>query len=144
MRSMVILMLMLVSQVAFLGTAVSGTITKDDAIRIAQKTCANQSDKKNKFVLVTENPEEKAFGWIFFCNTEKYLRTKDRNYMVPGLGPLIVDREGRSEFLSTAMHPSIAIQEYEALHKVKCPAGEYPKKGKLGHIICCPDGAVCD
>jgi hypothetical protein len=65
--------------------------------------------------IISEHTKEYKFGFAFSYSPVRYLSSKNPDYLVPGLGPLIVDRgDHRAYFLSTARPPQQAINEYEA------------------------------
>ncbi len=53
---------------------------------------------------------------LFHYTTKRFLETGDRNALVPGIGPLVVERDsGKATFLSTSVHPTVALTEYERM-----------------------------
>lgn len=89
------------------------TITKQQATEIARKTIADLKSG-TEFVILEDKTVEKDFGWVFIYTPKKFMETKDRKYLVPGNGPLVVNRsDGSTRFLSTAAPPAKAIEEYE-------------------------------
>ncbi len=79
---------------------------------LADKNAANK-DKAQNIALSSKAPEEYSFGWIFFAGSEKYIETGAREDIVPGIGPLVVDRRGYVQFLASSVPPKQAIEEYE-------------------------------
>lgn len=58
---------------------------------------------------------ERPFGWVFFYNSRKYLRTKNFSDMLAGNAPLIVNRETGDLHVTGTAHPiEHYIAEYEA------------------------------
>ena len=88
-------------------------LTKERAETIALKAIADLKSG-NELVIQEEKTIEREFGWVFFATTRKYLETNDPKYLMPGIGPLVVNRvDGSAQFLSTSVHPASAIDEYE-------------------------------
>lgn len=90
-----------------------GPIDRATATDIARRTIAAEPDGP-ELVVMEERTVERAFGWVFFYTTKKYLQTKDPNHAKPGTAPLVVEREdGRTEFLATSVPPAVAIEVWE-------------------------------
>lgn len=90
-------------------------VTKERALEIGRKAIADLK-LKNEIVIQEEKTIERDFGWVFFATSKKYLETGDPGYLVPGIGPLAVDRaDGSAQFLGTSVYPEEAIAEYERL-----------------------------
>jgi hypothetical protein len=88
-------------------------ITKQHALEIARKAIADLK-LGTELVLLEDKTLEKDFGWVFFNTTKKYLETKNPNDLLPGIGPLVVERsDGSTHFLSTSLPPNKAIEEFE-------------------------------
>jgi hypothetical protein len=89
------------------------TITKDQATESARRALVDLGSK-HELVLQEDRTVEKDFGWVFFPIARRYLETKNRGDLVPGIGPIAVDRtSGAATFLPTSVSPSFAIEEYE-------------------------------
>jgi hypothetical protein len=87
-------------------------LTKERAQAIAVKAVADLNSR-NELVIQEEKTIEREFGWVFFVTTRKYLETKDPGSLMPGIGPLVVNRvDGSAQFLSSSVHPSQAVDEY--------------------------------
>ena len=87
--------------------------TKEDALKIAQQAIVDL-DSPHEFVIQEEKTIQRSFGWIFFPTTRKYLETGNPAFLVPGVGPLVIERDsGRAIFLTTSVSPDKAIAEYE-------------------------------
>lgn len=84
-------------------------ITLEQASLVAQK----EIEKKGSGMALFPEFETHDFGWVFFWNSKKYLETQDVKDMVPGTGPLVVTKGGKVEFLTSAMPPRQAIEEYK-------------------------------
>lgn len=79
---------------------------------LADQNAANK-DKTQKIALSSTAPQEYSFGWVFFAASEKYIETGGPiGDMIPGMGPLVVDRKRHVQFLSSAPL-DVAVKEYE-------------------------------
>lgn len=88
-------------------------ITKARAVEIAHKAL-DDLKASQALVLLQDKTLEKDFGWVFFYTTKKFHETHDKKYLIPGNGPLVVDRlDGATHFLSSSMPPARTIEEYE-------------------------------
>jgi hypothetical protein len=88
-------------------------ITKERALQIARKALS-ELKPGTEFVILEDKTVEKEFGWVFLYSTKKYLETGDPKTLVPGTGPLVVERLGGGrQFLATSVPPPKAIEEYE-------------------------------
>jgi len=87
--------------------------TKEDALKIAQQSIVDPNSP-HELVIQEEKTIQRSFGWIFFPTTRKYLETGNPAFLVPGVGPLVIERDsGRAIFLTTSVSPVKAIAEYE-------------------------------
>jgi hypothetical protein len=80
------------------------------------RTVAEQAllDKRHDFQIDKARIEERAFGWVYRYYPKLYFETRDPDDLVPGMGPLLVLRDGTFQFLSTERSPSAKIDEFEA------------------------------
>jgi hypothetical protein len=92
----------------------SGSATEkinfDQATSIARRELTR--DPQHSFVLLMDQVKEYPFGWIFQYAPKRFLETHNPNDAVPGTGPIVVNRDGSVERLSTSGHPSAVINEY--------------------------------
>jgi hypothetical protein len=89
------------------------TLDKDQAEKIAKKVI-DENSGGHDFLIMKDKTVERAFGWVFFYATRKYLETRDPQYLVPGAAPLVVLREdGSTEFLPTSIPPMRAIDLFQ-------------------------------
>jgi len=90
-----------------------GPITKEKALEIATKTVA-EFKPGTEFVIHEDRTLEKEFGWVFFYSPKAFLETKDPRKLVPGAGPLVVERlGGATQYLTTSVPPDRAVKEFE-------------------------------
>jgi len=92
---------------------ISHSVNREQATKIAREII-QQLDPRHDFVIEEDKTLERNFGWVFFYSPRQYILTHDRNYLVPGNGPLVVYRAtGKQEFLSTSLPPEKAIEVLE-------------------------------
>jgi hypothetical protein len=90
-----------------------GPITRERAAEIARQAISGLK-QGTRFVLDEAATVEKDWGWVFSFGTEEYLKSRSPMDIVPGTGPLVVERaDGDFSFLSTSVPPVAAIAEYE-------------------------------
>jgi hypothetical protein len=66
-------------------------------------------------VVIDEHTLEKGWGWVFFYNSERYLRTRELRYALVGNAPYIVNRHTGEVRVTGTAHPiDYYIAEYEA------------------------------
>jgi hypothetical protein len=90
----------------------SETITKAQAEVIATKIIAEYSGNHD-MVILKDKTLERRFGWVFFYTTRQYAEMRDRKYLLPGAAPLVLNRDGTTEFLPTSIPPLRAVDLYE-------------------------------
>lgn len=91
----------------------TGPITREQADAIGRQAISGLKEG-TEFVLYDEDAIEKDWGWVLFFGTQAYRETGNPSDIVPGTGPLVVEKEtGDFSFLSTSVPPEIAIAEYE-------------------------------
>jgi hypothetical protein len=91
----------------------TGPITRERAFEIARAAISGLKPG-TEFVLDEPRTVEKDWGWIFSFATRAYLESRDPRAIVPGTGPLVVERaDGATAFLSTSVPPARAVAEYE-------------------------------
>ena len=91
----------------------AGPITRDQAAEIAAQAITGLKSGVT-FTLISEATQETASGWVFFYGVADSAQSGHSGLMVPGIGPLIVERQdGRIAFLSTSVPASEAVLAYE-------------------------------
>jgi Immunity protein 35 len=77
---------------------------------VAEKYAASEHD----LIVMDENTRAFAFGWSFVFQTRAYVETRDRNKMVTGNGPLVVDaRNGAIYALGSHPRFQAFVADYE-------------------------------
>ena len=93
--------------------APQGPITRERAAQVAREAIAGLKEG-TEFVLDEERTIEKDWGWVFSFCTKAYLQSRSPMDIVPGTGPLVVEKaDGDFSFLSTSVPPGVAVAEYE-------------------------------
>jgi hypothetical protein len=88
-------------------------VSKGQALQLARQAYS-EIKTDAEIVILEDLTVEKDFGWVFFASPRKYLETKEPRYLVPGLGPLVVERtNGQTHFLATSVPPERAVEEFE-------------------------------
>ena len=85
----------------------------EEAKKIARNYLLAQ-DCEYELALLEDETLIKEFGWVFFYNTKKYLKTRDFRDMLGGNAPIIVDNsKGKITETGTAESIEVYIDEYE-------------------------------
>jgi len=71
------------------------------------------ADRPHSFVVLRDKTKERGFGWVVFYTTEEFLKSGNPGDLVPGVGPVVVLRDGAVVPLSTSVPPAMAISIYE-------------------------------
>jgi hypothetical protein len=108
MRAVALSIAMLLAAGAIRGQSMS-EITVEQAYAIAQQEIAKSA---HRFVILTDRTEEHPFGWVFSYAPAAYLQSRNPTDLVPGVGPLVVERNGKITYLSTAVTPRLAINAF--------------------------------
>jgi hypothetical protein len=88
------------------------SVTRRQALEIARRELAR--DPANGFVIDEAKTLQKEFGWVFFYSPRAYLKSHDPKDLVPGSGPLVVERAGgATTYLSSSVPPEQALEEFE-------------------------------
>lgn len=91
----------------------AGPITREQAAQIAREAISVLK-KGTVFLLDEPATVEKDWGWVFSFGTKEYLQSRSPMDIVPGTGPLVVEKaDGAFTFLSTSVPPKVAVAEYE-------------------------------
>ena len=73
-------------------------------------------DTPTDVVIMDDVTIEKEWGWVFFYQSERYLKTKEFSYMLFGNAPYIVNRlSGEMRITGTAHPIEYYIEDYEKL-----------------------------
>ena len=72
----------------------------------------------DELVVLEEKTLEKEYGWIFFYNSRRFLKTGDVNDMLAGNAPIVVNkRTGKLTWLGTAEPVENYVRRYEESFK---------------------------
>lgn len=88
-------------------------ITIDEALQLVS-TKLQQMSPSDPFVVIETSTIEKAFGWVFFYNSRKFVETGISRYRLFGNGPVIVNKATHVvEFFGSNKPVEQIIEEYE-------------------------------
>ena len=74
----------------------------------------NYPDTARDLVMVDEHTIERAWGWVFFYDSKRYLETREFQYALVGNAPYIVNRQTGELRVTGTAHPiEDYIAEYE-------------------------------
>ena len=91
-------------------------ITFDEAIEIAQLQLRKiqEDNKLSSLMLILDQTRVESFGWVFFYNTEEFLKTGNISACLAGNAPFIVNGEsGELYETGTAKPVDVYIDEYK-------------------------------
>jgi hypothetical protein len=67
-------------------------IDRDEVQKRASAYVAKFSSPSNELVVVPEATLERSFGWVFFCDSKRFMETGNILFALAGNAPLVVDR----------------------------------------------------
>lgn len=89
-------------------------ILREEADEIAREYVKGQSLPECPFALVENATMERPLGWVYFFNSEEYLRTGNTLSKLAGNGPIYISRAtGELARLSTRGSLLALIEEHE-------------------------------
>jgi Immunity protein 35 len=78
------------------------------------------SPPDDSFVIIENRTTERSFGWIFFCNSRKFLETGLPRYRLAGNGPIIVNKiDGTVRLCGAGQSLEEVIRDYENTKDLK-------------------------
>jgi hypothetical protein len=95
-------------------------ITKEQAREKMEMYLRAKDEKRDdKFVLLDKYTREEDFGWVFFYQSEMYVKTGDMRYALGGNAPIIIDRQtGELHVTGTARSLEYYLTEYRQNRRV--------------------------
>ena len=93
--------------------------TKQQAIRLTEELMTATLNEESllecgPIVVIDEYTIVKPYGWVFFFNTQKYVKTKDRRCCLIGSGVAIFKSSDSSlTLLPTHLETDIAVKNFE-------------------------------
>jgi hypothetical protein len=113
-------------------------IALQDAAMLARQYVERHLDRADlRLVLQEEYTTEYSFGWIFFYNSQEFVRTGNVAYLVGGNAPLLVERETGRLFVTGTAHP---IQTYiDRYLETGDPHGEVSRRVAFDRETSCPN-----
>jgi len=89
-------------------------LTKTEALELVSKELQQRHSPDNRTVVVDKDTIERAFGWVFFYNTKRFLETGKSRYRLLGNGPVIVNKHTANiEFFGSGKPVEEVISDYE-------------------------------
>lgn len=89
-------------------------LDKMSAMELVSRSLSEMEIPGDRLVVVDERTIEREFGWIFFYDAEKYLKTKQPIYAIAGNGPVFVNRRtGLIKFGGSGEPLEKQISDYE-------------------------------
>jgi hypothetical protein len=91
-------------------------MSHDEAAALARSLIEQMeaSDPQDRLVLVDASTIERPFGWVFFYDSARHMKTGDDRHRVFGNAPIIVDkRNGSAHFTGTCFPIEYYIKAYE-------------------------------
>jgi len=89
-------------------------LTKSEALELVLKELQGKGPSEDSFIVVDKYTIDKAFGWVFFYNSAKFVQTGISKYRLFGNGPIIVNKfSGAIEFCGSGTPPEDIIKDYE-------------------------------
>lgn len=85
--------------------------TVDAEALVATKFLAGS---RHDFIVLTTKTQEHEFGWVVFYTTRQFSESGNPSHLVPGVGPVVVTRDGEVLPLATSLPPATAISVFEA------------------------------
>ena len=86
------------------------TISLDQAKSLAKKAISLLGAASNdQFVIMEDKTVETERGWVFFYNTQEFMKTRDPVSALAGNGPIFVKRSGDVRELPSAISWEEAI-----------------------------------
>jgi hypothetical protein len=93
-------------------------ITIDQARQIAEKKLQELQSKSNTVFALLKDCISFEYGWIFFYQSEKYVKTADPEFLLGGNAPILVDRETGYAFITGTRHDTnYYIETYSSFKK---------------------------
>ncbi len=94
----------------------AGAVVAGDTVTFEQaqlKVLAASNANNNHDFVVTKH-EAKPYGWIFYVAPRRFVETKNTDFLVPGVGPIIVTYDGAVTEIGTYGPSEQLIQQFEA------------------------------
>jgi hypothetical protein len=89
-------------------------LQKSEALALVSRRLEQDSSPDLEFVVTDENIIEKPFGWIFFCDSKKFLETGVDVYRIAVNGPVFVNKmTSEIEFFGSLPSLDVILADYE-------------------------------
>jgi hypothetical protein len=70
----------------------------------------------DEWTIVDADTIEGKYGWIFNCQSRKYIETHDSTFCVKGLGGVVADRDGSIHLMNIQGSRATRFRVYDAKH----------------------------
>jgi exonuclease VII small subunit len=96
------------------------TLNQESVRKIAERAVANLENGSD-IAILDDQIKEYDFGWVFALQSRKFLKTSNPADLIPGLGPLVIDRrDQKAHFLRPSSTPEKEIEKFqEAWRRIK-------------------------
>lgn len=90
-------------------------MNREQAKAIVEKALNEQSHgSPDRLVVLDDATVEKSYGWVFFYESEMFLKTGELSHMLVGNAPILILKEdGRIITLGTAFPIATYLERYE-------------------------------
>ena len=94
-------------------------MTRDEARLKVLGALAHGAPPGDSLEVLDDATIEKAYGWVFFYQSKKFLETREASYQLAGNGPAVVLRDGTLHWLTSAYSLEQELARFEAEHGLK-------------------------
>jgi hypothetical protein len=89
-------------------------LTKSEAEELVKRELRQMETPELPFDIVESATLEKAYGWVFFYNSKRFIETQESIYQLAGNGPIFINKvTGAVTVCGTNKPLCILIEEYE-------------------------------
>lgn len=89
-------------------------LTNEEALELVSQELQKMSSLEDPFIVNEARTMKRPFGWVFFYNSKRFLKTGEVRYRLAGNGPVIVNKATHEILLCGSDKPvDELIHEYE-------------------------------
>lgn len=89
-------------------------LTYKECLDLAKQKLKEVAKDHIEYIIWEEKTITKEYGWVFIPSTENFIKTGNKNTLVPGISSIIVNKFDSTCFMIPSYRPSqFFIQEYE-------------------------------
>lgn len=75
---------------------------RERVLKYLNKSYHNSNDE---IVILDKHTVERAYGWIFFYQSKKFIQTENISYMLIGNGPIVIEKiDGKTHCLGSGYY----------------------------------------